>query len=63
MPPPTKLTKAFIKSLVYKGKPVFVRDTDVKDLMVVVNKHSTSFKVQRDLWTGEKGRRRKVKTV
>jgi len=63
MPPPTKLTKAFIKNLVYKGRPVFVRDTDVKGLMVVVNKHSTSFKVQRDLWTGEKGRRRKVKTV
>jgi hypothetical protein len=31
--------------------------------MVAVNKSSKSYKVQRDLWTGQRGRRRKVKTV
>ena len=55
---PTKLTEAFIR-----GKPVVARDTIVKGLMVAVNKQSNSYKVQRDRWVGQRGRRRKVKTV
>ncbi len=35
----------------------------IKGLMIAVNKHSKSYKVQRDLWVGQRGRRRKVKTV
>jgi len=61
--PPTKLTEAFIRRLVYNGKPIFVRDTEVKGLMIAVYKHTKSYKVQRDLWVGDRGRRRKVKTV
>jgi integrase len=60
------LTEAFIKSLRYDNKndkPVIVRDSVIKGLMVVANKGGTSFKVQHDLWTGERGRRRKEKTV
>jgi integrase len=60
---PTKLTEAFIKKLVYDDRPVVVRDTVVKGLMVAVHKHTTSYKVQRDLWVGARGRRRKAKTV
>ncbi len=61
--PPTKLTEAFIRRLVYDGKPIVVRDTEVRGLMIAVHKHTKSYKVQRDLWVGEYGRRRKVKTV
>ncbi|MDH4037165.1 MAG: tyrosine-type recombinase/integrase [Candidatus Krumholzibacteria bacterium] len=60
---PTRLTEAFIRQLAYEDKPVVVRDTIVKGLMVAVNKHSKSYKVQRDLWVGQRGRRRKTKTV
>jgi len=66
MPRPTKLTEAFIKGLRYdnkREKPVIVRDSAIRGLMVVANKGTTSFKVQHDLWTGERGRRRKEKTV
>ena len=61
--PPTKLTEAFIRGLTCEDKPFLVRDTTIKGLMIAVNKHSKSFKVQRDLWVGQRGRRRKVKTV
>ncbi len=61
--PPTKLTEAFIRRLVYEDKPIVVRDTTVTGLMVAVHKHTKSYKVQRDLWVGERGRRRKAKTV
>jgi integrase len=40
-----------------------VRDTKVTGLMVAVNKHSKSYKVQRDLWEGQRGRRTLIKTV
>lgn len=56
---PTKLTEAFISQLAYEDKPVVVRDTIVKGLMVAVNKHSKCYKVQRDLSVGQRGRRRK----
>ena len=61
--PPTKLTEAFIRNLSCENKPFVVRDTIIKGLMIAVNKHSKSYKVQRDLWVGQRGRRRKAKTV
>ncbi len=60
---PTKLTEAFIRNLTCEDKPFLVRDTMIKGLMIAVNKHSKSYKVQRDLWVGQRGRRRKAKTV
>ena len=60
---PRKLTKAFIEGLAYEDKPIVVRDTKIKGLMIAVHKHTKSYKVQRDLWVGKRGRRRKVKTV
>lgn len=60
---PTKLTEAFVRQLAYDGKPYVVRDTKVTGFMVAVNKRSKSYKVQRDLWVGKLGRRRRVKTV
>ena len=61
--PPTKLTEAVVRGLTFKGKPFAVRDTTVKGFMVAINRHSKSYKVQRDLWVGQRGRRRLVKTV
>ena len=60
---PTKLTEAFIRRLVYEDKPIVVRDTTVTGLMIAVHKRAKSYKVQRDLWVGERGRRRKAKAV
>ncbi|WP_422369426.1 tyrosine-type recombinase/integrase [Pelagibius sp.] len=60
---PTKLTEALVRSLEPTDKPYTVRDTAVKGLMLAVNKRSKSYKVQRDLWVGDHGRRRLVKTV
>ena len=60
---PTKLTEALVRSLEPADKPYTVRDTAVKGLMLAVNKKSKSYKVQRDLWVGDHGRRRLVKTV
>jgi integrase len=59
---PRKLTEGFVQSLPI-GAPFVVRDTKVTGLMLAVNKHSKSYKVQRDLWEGERGRRTLVKTV
>ncbi|MCI0452294.1 MAG: integrase arm-type DNA-binding domain-containing protein [Candidatus Latescibacteria bacterium] len=61
--PSTKLTEAFIRDLTYKDSDYLVRDTTIKGFMIAVNKRSKSYKVQRDLWVGERGRRRKTKTV
>jgi integrase len=63
MPGPTKLTETFISRLPYEGKTYAVRDAHTTGLMVAVNKTSKSYKVQRDLWRGQRGRRRLVKTV
>jgi hypothetical protein len=60
---PTKLTEAFIRDLPYKASDYQVRDTVIKGLMISVYKQSRSYKVQGDLWVGERGRRRKAKTV
>lgn len=59
---PQRLTEAFIKALPL-GEPFVVRDTKVTGLMVAVNKHSKTYKIQRDLWQGQRGRRTLVKTV
>lgn len=60
--PPRRLTEGFIKSLPL-GEAKVVRDTKVVGLMVAVNKKSKSYKVQRDLWRGQRGYRQLIKTV
>ena len=60
---PEKLTEAKIKALAYEGKPAIVRDAKVTGLLVAVNKTGKSYKVQRDLWVGPRGRKVLVKTV
>ncbi len=60
---PERLTEGYIKGLQYQGKPFDVRDTKVTGFMVTINKKSKSYKVQRDLWRGQHGRRTLVKTV
>ena len=60
---PRKLTETYINRLPFEGRPYAVRDTHTTGLMVAVNKNSKSYKVQRDLWRGQRGRRRLVKTV
>jgi integrase len=60
---PEKLTEAAIRALRFDDKPVVVRDAKVAGLLVAVNKGSKSYKVQRDLWTGQRGRKKLVKTV
>ena len=59
---PRKLTEAFVKALPL-GEPALVRDTKVTGLLLAVNKRSKTYKVQRDLWRGQRGRRQLVKTV
>lgn len=61
--PPRRLTEGFIRGLPNASAPYFVRDTRVVGLLVTVNKLSKSYKVQKDLWAGQRGRRRLVKTV
>ena len=61
--PPRKLTESFIKKLGFQDKSSVVRDTHTTGLMVAVNRHSKSYKVQRDLWRGQRGRRKLIKTV
>ena len=60
--PPRRLTEGFVKGLAI-GEPKVVRDTKVTGLLIAVNKASKSYKVQRDLWSGQRGRRTLVKTV
>lgn len=60
---PQKLTEGYIKRLPFNGQAYFVRDLGVTGLLVAVNKSSKSYKVQRDLWRGQRGRRRLIKTV
>lgn len=60
---PERLTEARVRSLAYEGKPAVVRDAKVTGLLVAVNKTGKSYKVQRDLWQGPRGRRVLVKTV
>lgn len=60
---PRKLTEGFIKGLPIDGSSYVVRDAKVTGLLVAVNKNSKSYKVQRDLWRGQRGRRELIKTV
>ncbi|KEJ91081.1 tyrosine-type recombinase/integrase [Sulfitobacter donghicola] len=60
---PERLTEGFVKGLRFEGKPSVVRDAKVTGLMVAVNKTGKSYKIQRDLWQGQRGRRKLVKTV
>ncbi len=59
---PRKLTAAYVSS-VPLGTPMLIRDTKVTGLMLAVNKRSKTYKVQRDLWQGPRGRRTLLKTV
>lgn len=60
---PTRLTEGFVQKLPNHERAYTVRDTKITGLLLVVNKYSKSYKIQRDLWTGQRGRRRLVKTV
>ncbi len=60
---PERLTEARVRALAYAGKPAVVRDERVTGLLVAVNKTGKSYKVQRDLWQGQRGRKVLVKTV
>ena len=60
---PERLTEGIVRGLSYGGKPAVVRDAKVTGLLVAVNKTGKSYKVQRDLWQGQRGRRKLVKTV
>jgi hypothetical protein len=60
---PRALDQKFVDRLPFEGAAYLVRDTKVKGLMVAVNKASKSWKVQRDLYRGERGARQLVKTV
>lgn len=60
---PEKLTEAAVKALKYEGAPSVVRDAKVTGLLVAVNKTGKSYKIQRDLWQGQRGRKKLVKTV
>lgn len=61
--PPTLLTETFVRNLESKRKPYLVRDRAVPGFMVAVNRRSKSYKVQRDLWVGEQGHKRLIRTV
>ncbi|MBB4659322.1 tyrosine-type recombinase/integrase [Parvularcula dongshanensis] len=60
---PIKLTEAFVATLRPNGRRYVVRDTEVKGFLVAVNQRGMSYKVQKDLWVGEKGNRKLAKTV
>ena len=55
---PRRLTQQFVESLIWTGKRTFIRDSDLKGFMVVVNKTSKSYMVQRDVWRGLRGNKK-----
>lgn len=61
--PPTKFTEGFIKDLPLDGMSYVVRDTKLTGLLISVGKRGKVYKIQRDLWRGQRGRRQLVKTV
>lgn len=61
---PIKLTEANARALPpATGRGYVARDTELKGFILIVNKKSSSWAVQRDLWQGPRGRRRLVRTV
>lgn len=61
---PKKLTQKFIDGLPYAdGKRSVLRDAAVTGLVLKVGQRSKTFVVQRELWVGEPGQRRLIKTV
>ena len=57
---PRRLTQRFVESLTWTGKRLFVRDSDLKGFMVVVNRTKKSYMIQRDLWRGPRGNRKLI---
>lgn len=55
-PQPRPITEGFIRTLGYLERPYTVRDTAVTGLLVQVNQKGKRYKVQRDLYVGERGR-------
>ena len=56
---PRRLTECFINSLPVDGRTTHnVRYTKMTGLIVSINKRSKTYKVQRDLWRGDRGQRR-----
>ncbi|MGZ0187513.1 MAG: tyrosine-type recombinase/integrase [Alphaproteobacteria bacterium] len=60
---PERLTEGAVQKLRFDGKAIAVRDTKVIGLMVAVNKRRKPYKIQRDLWQGQRGRQKLIKTV
>ncbi len=58
-----RLTDAKIRDAKFNGKPYQLRDSALPGFFVQVNQKSKSFKIQADLYTGERPRRRLVRTV
>lgn len=61
---PRKLTEANVRGLPpATARGYVVRDTELKGFIVIVNKKSSTWAVQRDLWQGPRGHRRLVRSV
>jgi len=61
---PRKFTEANVRDLPPSlGRGYVVRDTELKGFVVIVNRKSASWAVQRDLWQGPRGRRRLVRSI
>lgn len=58
-----KLTDARIRNAKFKGKSEQLRDSSLPGFFVAVNKKSKSYKIQADLYVGERGRKTLVRSV
>src|SRR5688572_12417898 len=61
--PARKLTQKMVDQIPLSERPQVVRDAAVTGLLLKIGKTSKAYAVQRELWVGERGRRRLVKTV
>lgn len=58
-----KLTETSLKSKHWHGKTFQVRDTVLPGFFAEVNKTNTALKIQVDLWVGDPGRKKLVRTI